>query len=707
MSSSVSFSTSVSQVGFQQANVAKQSGNNQIIFKLEDISNGFSITSAQYTNIARLIKENKESNTELSKIITLGNAIDRLEKENSCNPEMRAIVLECVKNATGETKIATLEKGLAFLQTEKNLSKLVSEKKLELETAKEILTQCLDFGSGKDFSLKNLNEFNTSLEELNGENVGEEVRKLTESFGIKNNLTVQQQQNEIEKSQLEKSSHNENQTSALDKGSPKTSSTEETVTILENSGKEITSKDLAESTFEQLLEYPWENHNSNKANTIKGTIQDLINTSSGKFDKKLLNSIQETLEKNFGIDQKTFNRAWAKAISTTQGGEELRGKIGLKIGGEDVNLNLKFTPQAKMSGFTGDTTGMKHCSSVYESTEVGATKHAVNLWRQDIEVKGKKSISFLRHGYILEQENAAKEILANACALQHDEESIKNASKDKPLTLNFTNVQLMSFGKIADKDKPLKQMDKFNELAKQDQPIELNYGGEKFYVKFEKPLLFNFAVNMQHFRHLEIGNSDAQNKVKEQNLESFKQLFGENFPKNVKNNDGNVVFEEGSLIKKYLDNSEKGEDSKAQIQTLANQILDIYKNHPEGLKENPYALPTRVLALTNLLSYASSFNCKSGKDRTGVCAMELTNLCAQMMAGEKINNPMEAISDEERQNLQEIYKEGSCVRDIPKVNTVVQTGLKTDKDALFKHTNNRFGLDLTKSFEENVKNLNA
>lgn len=706
MCSSVNFSTPVSQVGFQQANVAKQSGNNQIIFKLEDINNGFSTASAQYTNIARLIKKNKDPNTELSKIITLGNAIDRLEKENSCNPEMRAIVLECVKNATGETKIATLEKGLAFLQTEKNLSKLVSEKKLELETAKEILTQCLDFGSGKDFSLEKLNEFNTFLEELNGENVGEEVRKLTESFNTKDNPTVLQQQNEIKKSQNEQSSHNENQPSALDKGSPKTSSTEETVTILENSGKEITSKDLAESTFEQLLEYPWEKHNSNKANTIKGTIQDLIKTSSGKFDKKLLNSIQETLEKNFGIDQKTFNQAWAKAISTTQGGKELRGEIELKIGGKDVKLNLKFTPQTKMSGFTGDTTGMKHCSSVYESTDVGATEHAVNLWRQDIEVEGKQPISFLRHGYILEQENAAKEILANTCALQYDEESIKNASKDKPLTLNFTNVQLMSFGKIADKDKPLKQMDVFNKLAKQEQPIELNYGGKKFYVKFEKPLLFNFAVNMQHFRNLEIGNSDAQNKVKKQNLESFKQLFGVNFP-NIIRAFNTTYFEEGSLIKKYLDDPKNGGSDKAQIQTLANQILDIYKNHPEGLKENPYALPTRVLALTNLLGYASSFNCKSGKDRTGVCAMELTNLCAQMMAGEKINNPMEAISAEEQQNLQEIYKQGSCVRDIPKINTVVQTGLKTEKNILFKHTNNRFGLDLTKPFEENVENLNA
>ena len=178
-------------------------------------------------------------------------------------------------------------------------------------------------------------------------------------------------------------------------------------------------------------------------------------------------------------------------------------------------------------------------------------------------------------------------------------------------------------------------------------------------------------------------------------------MFGDDFPDSNKNNFG-------GLIKTKLENLGESDPQKTkQIQTLANQILDIYKSHPEGFEENPYALPTRVLALTNLLGYAGSFNCKSGKDRTGVCAMELSNLCAQMMSGEKISNPMTPISDEEQKNLQAIYKEGSCARDIPHINTVFQENLKIDQNLKFVANEKRFGVDLSKSFESNISKLNS
>jgi len=41
------------------------------------------------------------------------------------------------------------------------------------------------------------------------------------------------------------------------------------------------------------------------------------------------------------------------------------------------------------------------------------------------------------------------------------------------------------------------------------------------------------------------------------------------------------------------------------------------------------------------------------------------------------------------------------------MSTVVQTGLKTDSDWIFSHTNNRFGVDLTKSFESNMTKLSS
>ena len=658
-----------------------QQNTDLIIVSSECLKAGNLSLSKKHSNIIRFVQQNTTSIINWKeKGITLSDTIESLKKDSTFNFEMKNIVLGFIKNLTSDTtQIDTLEKGLAFLETERKLSDLVSKQQISLETAKETLTKCLKFGSQEDFDLDKLNEFNTFLENPQNKDISKKLGELFNHSEVIHEAISLQLQQEV--------------TEAIPHS-----------TYFQNINAKL--------VFENLGKYSWESNQIEINKKISGFFE----KTNEKFDEKLLGNIQKTLEKEFGINKKNFNAAWATAISKTHGSAVIdNGPVTLKFGEKEVKMKMTFTPQAKMSGFTDDT-AIKHCSSIYQNATIGDTKHAVNLWKQDIalpssEGQSVQSMSFLRHGYILEQETAAKEILANACILQHGEEAILNATKEKPLSLNFSNIQLMSLGQFADADKPLKQMEMFNLLASNEkQPLELKYGENTIYVKFEKPLLFNFGVNAQYFRQLLKNVINAKNhkdlttnesKVKEQNLESFKQLFGENFPDSNKNNFG-------GLIKTKLEALGESDPQKSkQIQTLANQILDIYQAHPEGLKENPYALPTRVLALTNLLGYAGSFNCKSGKDRTGVCAMELSNLCAQMMSGEEISNPMRPISDEEQENLQTIYKEGSCVRDIPRINTVLQKGLKTDPDLFFNHTNNRFGIDLTKSFEGNMAKLNS
>ena len=85
--------------------------------------------------------------------------------------------------------------------------------------------------------------------------------------------------------------------------------------------------------------------------------------------------------------------------------------------------------------------------------------------------------------------------------------------------------------------------------------------------------------------------------------------------------------------------------------------------------------------------------------------MELSNLCAQMMSGQEISKPMETISNEEQKNLQAIYKEGSCARDIARVNTIFQDNLNIQEVLGFDSVGKRFSVDWTKSFEENVKSF--
>ena len=470
-------------------------------------------------------------------------------------------------------------------------------------------------------------------------------------------------------------------------------------TKLEQQQKEVRD---AKNTFEKLKK----RFQGQNAEEIGKTVDELIEKNKGKINLKLFNTLKKTLKKQFGVSDAEFYKAWSTAISLTRGGEIIGGNISLKFGKKDVNLSLQFTPQNQLSGFIGDTIGLQHYSSAIQNYSLQKTgekgNHAVNLWKQDITV-GVKNMQFLRHGCTRGGEEASKEILLNAIMLQHDINEINQWSDgDAPLKLKFTNVQLMTLGHIADRKMPKEQMETFNKLFEQ-QPIELKTkDGTTIKIKVEQPLLFDFGVNLQHFRGFEKVLADKSDKtmLKEQNLKSFKQLFGEDFPQLTKSN-GKIDFGKTSLIGKKLTQN-ISENEKNQIQTLANQILTIYQTHPEGLKENPYALPTRVLALTNLLGYASSFNCKSGKDRTGLCAMELSNLCAQMMTGNDITDPMKPITKEEKTNLHAIYAEGSSARDILKINTVFQENLNIQEYLNFDINSKRFDVDWKKSFEENI-----
>lgn len=456
----------------------------------------------------------------------------------------------------------------------------------------------------------------------------------------------------------------------------------------------------------------------------------------------------------------------ALAISKLYGGKEISsGDIKLTIDGNPVTIQTKNTPQKLLSGFPDldDFPGAKDLKQYSSEFQGGKTHHASNLWKQDISFDDKK-LSFIRCGNTRGGNQPAKEILANALTLQYTQETIfKATNKDNPLTLNFSNIQLMTPGKLADKNMPSAQMKIFEKLANENenQPIELNYQGETVYVKLEPPLLFNFPTNAQGLCKIfkPFVNFDETNK---RNDDSFQRLFGDyqNFgkgtspiPKGFDNHyfyankpdslvakklaliqqcsllvseNKNVSIDglidkcsnkEGKALLKQLKLQTQQEDEpkgdklitelnnlEKQIQSLADQIIDIYTTDKRGLEKNPTALPTRVALLTNLLGYATSYGCKSGKDRTGLMSMELENLTAKVLTD---NKPYDAynLSTEEKQNLQSIYKAG-CSIEIAKVNTGdVQNKLKIRHFGIFTSDKERFGIDLSKDYDKNLEIL--
>lgn len=438
---------------------------------------------------------------------------------------------------------------------------------------------------------------------------------------------------------------------------------------------------------------------------IKEEIEEL-----GDEHQKELNLYNELLlKKELSSKTKLTKSEKALAISKLFGGKEISSTKHLTINNEKVEVKTQNIPQKLLSGFP-ESTDLQQYSSEFQGE---TTKHATNLWKQDISLRD-KTISFIRSGNTRGCEGPAKEILANALLLNYPKDVIisRNNSKENPLTLNFSNVQLMTPGKmtsgnITDKNMPLKQMELFKKLAgDKQQPIKLNCMGKDVYVKLEEPLVFNFPTNAQGFCKIFQPFTNFK-KVDDMNISSFKNLFGdlEIFGGKYKLPEGHFIFNENCIVGKKLKDEKLDKNIKEQIASLSHQIINIYSKNKHGIEENPYALPSRVALLTNLLGYATSYGCKSGKDRTGVMSMELENLTAKVLS---TNEPYDLYdpSDEEKENLKSIYKSEDAIK-IAKINTGnVQNKLKIHQfGGLFKSDQKRFGVALSRDFNENLEKL--
>ncbi|MDR1366824.1 MAG: hypothetical protein LBJ13_02880 [Puniceicoccales bacterium] len=213
-------------------------------------------------------------------------------------------------------------------------------------------------------------------------------------------------------------------------------------------------------------------------------------------------------------------------------------------------------------------------------------------------------------------------------------------------------------------------MDAFRALGEQEQPIELKIpapDGDSVYVKLEPPLLFNFGANLQQFNptlHRVLAKD-----MSKQNATSMGKLLGnsteivqKNFdPHNINLEKEKTTFPEGSCVGKFLVSNASDEDKKVVVQ-LAHQIADIWQSSRYATDETePYAIQSRIALLTYKLGLSTTFNCKSGKDRTGVANIEINNLATEIeINGGIVPRPYHNLGDRERFNLNKIVNSGGA-----------------------------------------------
>ncbi|EEB1715383.1 SPI-1 type III secretion system effector inositol phosphate phosphatase SopB, partial [Salmonella enterica subsp. enterica serovar Enteritidis] len=253
--------------------------------------------------------------------------------------------------------------------------------------------------------------------------------------------------------------------------------------------------------------------------------------------------------------------------------------------------------------------------------------HANNLWMSTVSVhedgKDKTLFCGIRHGVLspyhekdpllrhVGAENKAKEVLT--AALFSKPELLNKALAGEAVSLKLVSVGLLTASNIFGKEGTMveDQMRAWQSLTQPGKMIHLkirNKDGDLQTVKIKPDVAaFNVGVNELALKlGFGLKASDSYN------AEALHQLLGNDLRPEAR--PGGWV---GEWLAQYPDNYEV-------VNTLARQIKDIWKNnqhHKDG--GEPYKLAQRLAMLAHEIDAVPAWNCKSGKDRTGMMDSEI------------------------------------------------------------------------------------
>ncbi len=417
---------------------------------------------------------------------------------------------------------------------------------------------------------------------------------------------------------------------------------------------------------------------------ILGTIQNALENEEFESSKEKIVNILKS--RNVSRDL-TYKNCQIKALNyDSNSWKKIEKSIKIKgKNGQNINATISSTPASEL----GIYTNLKKGQGI--SSNNRNTDHAMNLWKTEVKTdNGETLFKGLRHGNTRGKESATKEIILAAALDQYGLEKLQNSSEKDVFEVKMGNVQLITDSIIGDGNLGELQKDSFNNLAGKIFEIEIkdkDNSHKKIRLKLKQPILVNFGMNAQYYAL----DGSLTRSSKGMNSEAFNKLFGENIMKKLKEKfskkkeiekiqkfdfkESEFGGEVGNFLK---DTSEKNSLNKKKVVNLSNQILYIWvSTNGRGNKENPSAMQTRLAALIFLIGYSISFNCKSGKDRTGALSAEINDLILTMEANDgEPPKPYGKLSDEEKLQLREVF-EATDSETIAQINTGYR-GLKVD-----------------------------
>ncbi|MDO4476667.1 MAG: inositol phosphate phosphatase SopB [Clostridia bacterium] len=437
-------------------------------------------------------------------------------------------------------------------------------------------------------------------------------------------------------------------------------------------------------------------------NSFKGKIE---NTTS----VKKIDALIENLKKSFDADIKSIRNKCKECKFD----KETLSKINLQYLTTDAletnEITWKETKGTVVLGNKKTTITATPIGNYFEyedgkrgisSRSANTSKHAANVWINKVEAgegdKNKKPLfSAVRFANTRGKKTATKELLL-AMALQScnfNTKTLFDTSQNKPYKFSVSNIQLLSptsnflkkFG--FDGDIPFKQMDRIKKLCNGDQiklVLEDSNGIKRpIYLKPDKdPVLFNFGSNDVHYSKF-LSLLTNKSKTYKRNLESMQTLFGknfekdENFPKDskvgmylakaeekvtkakeaIRKAKETKNYEVAKAAKKAKAVAKAAAKNKKIVETLSRQIINMWKETKgNGYNDDRFGIQSRLSVLLYYLGYQVSFNCKSGKDRTGIMAVESNFIVQKINSTGKVPDYKKELDSGDKKLLRELYK---------------------------------------------------
>ncbi len=327
-----------------------------------------------------------------------------------------------------------------------------------------------------------------------------------------------------------------------------------------------------------------------------------------KSVKELLNDVTwNTVNNQFSFKDKTF---FSTLIPAGQ----------MKLGADDIHA----------AGYNDKGV----CSKSNDETV-----HAVNLWSSTFSVAQGDSrrtlFKGIRHGvlspYGLKADSEercqgalarAREVVAAALYLQPDK--MAQALAGNPIELALTSTSLLTavdMGPLTEKSQLDDQLAAWASLSATPLVLNLrNARGEMVPVTIKVDVAaFNFGVNELALGLLKLGQGSSDDI----NQGALHKLLGNNLSPDAA---------PGGWVGQYLATQPKNADRVRMLAQQLKTLLAQKAHHSDG--GEPYKAAMRIALLSYEIGITPCWNCKSGKDRTGMLDVEIKREAAAVHIGE-------------------------------------------------------------------------